>query len=124
MLTVTMILDDPVYWEEPFIRSASFELDPATRVLPEPCEPQVEIPRARGRGAALSARRQPVPRRVRRSCSTCRWRPRAAAPRRPIPEYGEEAARHLQGAGQVHGVLLRRHDAGGDEQQPGRVPER
>jgi len=48
VLTVTMILEDPVYWEEPFIRNASFELDPATRVLPEPCEPQVEIPRAAG----------------------------------------------------------------------------
>jgi hypothetical protein len=48
MLTVTMILTDPVYWEEPFIRSATFEIDPGTRVLPEPCEPQVEIPRAPG----------------------------------------------------------------------------
>jgi hypothetical protein len=48
LLTVTMILDDPIYWEEPFIRSASFQNDPGTRVLPEPCEPQVEIPRAPG----------------------------------------------------------------------------
>jgi hypothetical protein len=48
MLTVTMILTDPVYWEEPFIRSATFELDANTRVLPEPCEPQVEIPRTPG----------------------------------------------------------------------------
>ena len=48
VLTVTMILDDPIYFEEPFVRSASFELDPLTRVLPEPCEPQVEIPRAAG----------------------------------------------------------------------------
>jgi hypothetical protein len=48
LLTITMILDDPIYYEEPFIRSATFELDPMTRVLPEPCEPQVEIPRAAG----------------------------------------------------------------------------
>ena len=48
ILTVVMILEDPVYFEEPFIRSASFQLDPTTRVLPEPCEPQVEIPRAAG----------------------------------------------------------------------------
>jgi hypothetical protein len=48
LLTVTMILTDPVYWDEPFIRSATFELDANTRVLPEPCEPQVEIPRAPG----------------------------------------------------------------------------
>ena len=48
MLTVTMILTDPIYWEEPFIRSATFELDANTRVLPEPCEPQVEIPRSPG----------------------------------------------------------------------------
>ena len=48
MLTVTVILTDPVYWEEPFIRSATFEIDANTRVLPEPCEPQVEIPRTPG----------------------------------------------------------------------------
>jgi hypothetical protein len=48
LLTVTMIVDDPIYFEEPFIRNATFELDPQTRVLPEPCEPQVEIPRAQG----------------------------------------------------------------------------
>jgi hypothetical protein len=48
LLTVVMTLEDPVYWEESFMRSATFQLDPATRVLPEPCEPQVEIPRAAG----------------------------------------------------------------------------
>jgi hypothetical protein len=47
-LTITMILEDPIYFEEPFIRSASFVLDPAVRVLPEPCEPQVEITRKEG----------------------------------------------------------------------------
>jgi len=47
-LTITMILDDPIYLEEPFIRSASFVLDPSIRVLPEPCEPQVEITRKEG----------------------------------------------------------------------------
>jgi hypothetical protein len=48
LLTIVMIVEDPIYYEEPFIRSATFQLDPATRVLPEPCEPQVEIPRAAG----------------------------------------------------------------------------
>jgi hypothetical protein len=48
LLTVTMVLTDPVYFEEPFIRSATFQLDAGQRVLPEPCEPQVEIPRAAG----------------------------------------------------------------------------
>ena len=43
-----MIVDAPIYFEEPFIRNASFQFDPATRVLPEPCEPQVEIPRKEG----------------------------------------------------------------------------
>jgi hypothetical protein len=47
-LTITMILDDPIYFDEPFVRSASFVLDPAVRVLPEPCEPQVEITRKEG----------------------------------------------------------------------------
>jgi len=47
-LTITMILEDPIYFDEPFVRSASFVLDPAVRVLPEPCEPQVEITRKEG----------------------------------------------------------------------------
>jgi len=47
-LTIVMVLDDPIYLDEPFIRSASWQLDPSTRVLPEPCEPQVEIPRPVG----------------------------------------------------------------------------
>jgi hypothetical protein len=47
-LTITMVLDDPIYFDEPFVRSASFVLDPAVRVLPEPCEPQVEITRKEG----------------------------------------------------------------------------
>jgi hypothetical protein len=47
-LTVTIIVDDPVYLEEPFIRNASWQLDPNRRVLPEPCEPQVEIQRPEG----------------------------------------------------------------------------
>jgi hypothetical protein len=47
-LTVTMIVNDPVYFDEPFIRNATFTLDPNGRVLPEPCEPQVEIPREEG----------------------------------------------------------------------------
>src|SRR5688572_164524 len=38
LLTIVMIVEDPIYYEEPFIRSATFQLDPATRVLPEPCE--------------------------------------------------------------------------------------
>ena len=36
LLTITMILTDPIYYEEPFIRNATFELDSQTRVLPEP----------------------------------------------------------------------------------------
>jgi hypothetical protein len=47
-LTITMMVDDPVYLDEPFVRSASFQLDPNVRVLPEPCEPQVEIERPEG----------------------------------------------------------------------------
>lgn len=48
LLTISMVLYDPIYWEEPFIQTSTFELDQLTRVLPEPCEPQVEIPRAAG----------------------------------------------------------------------------
>ena len=48
ILTITMIVEDPVYLEAPFIRNASFEYNPAGRVLPEPCEPQAEFDREPG----------------------------------------------------------------------------
>ncbi len=47
-LTITMVLHDPVYLEEPYISSKMFVLDAATRMLPEPCEPVVEISRPVG----------------------------------------------------------------------------
>jgi hypothetical protein len=42
-LTATMILEDPVYLEEPLIRSNSWQLDPAARLLPDTCQPQAEV---------------------------------------------------------------------------------
>lgn len=48
ILTMTMIVNDPIYFEEPFIRNASWRLDPSIQVLPEPCEPQAEIDRPQG----------------------------------------------------------------------------
>ena len=84
ILTVTMIVEDPVYFEEPFIRNASFEFDPAGRVLPEPCEPQVEIPIA-SRARCRTTCRAPIPSSTsRRGCSACRPRRRAAGPGRCI----------------------------------------
>ena len=65
-----------------------FELDPQTRVLPEPCEPQVEIPARTGRSAALPAGGEPVSDESLRRCSTCRSRPFEEAPRRPIRSTG------------------------------------
>ena len=47
-LTIAMILYDPVYLEEPYLRSQTWVLDPAMQVVPEPCEPTVEVPRAAG----------------------------------------------------------------------------
>lgn len=43
LMTITMILYDPVYLEEPYLRSVIWVLDPATQVVPEPCEPTVEV---------------------------------------------------------------------------------
>jgi hypothetical protein len=48
ILTITMIVEDPVYLDAPFIRNASFEYNPTGRVLPEPCEPQAEFDREPG----------------------------------------------------------------------------
>lgn len=48
-LTVTVIVYDPVYLTEPFIRTTTFQSDPSqTNALPTPCSPVVEIPRPRG----------------------------------------------------------------------------
>jgi len=48
LLTVVMILEDPVYFEEPFIRSATFQLDPATRAKAEPTPIGVLVPESDG----------------------------------------------------------------------------
>lgn len=48
LLTITMILYDPIYLEEPYLRSQMWVYDPATLVVPEPCEPTVEIFRPSG----------------------------------------------------------------------------
>lgn len=47
-LTITMILYDPIYLEEPYIRSKTWTYDPTVRMLPEPCEPVWEIARPAG----------------------------------------------------------------------------
>ena len=47
-LTITMILYDPIYLEEPYIRSKTWAYDPTVRMLPEPCEPVWEIARPAG----------------------------------------------------------------------------
>jgi len=47
-LTVAMVLYDPVYLEEPYMRSKTWIYDPAVRMLPEPCEPVWEIARPAG----------------------------------------------------------------------------
>src|SRR5688572_13273015 len=36
-LTITMVVDDPIYLEEPFIQSTTYQLDPNAQVRLEPC---------------------------------------------------------------------------------------
>lgn len=47
-LTVAAILYDPVYLEEPYLRSQTWVLDPGMLWVPEPCEPTVEVVRPPG----------------------------------------------------------------------------
>ena len=122
MLTVTMILTDPIYWEEPFIRSATFELDANTRVLPEPCEPQVEIPRSPGEVPHYLPGANPYLTEFPKLYNLPMEAARGGA-NDDLSGVRQGAAHHLQGARQVHGVLLRRHHAGGDEQLAGGVPD-
>jgi cyclase len=37
ILAITMIVDDPVYLEEPFVQSTTYQLDPSAQVRLEPC---------------------------------------------------------------------------------------
>ena len=48
ILTITTLVEDPVYLTEPLIRSHSWQLDPKVEVIPTPCEPVVEVQRAKG----------------------------------------------------------------------------
>ena len=47
-LTWVVIVTDPVYLTEPFIRTTDFVLDPDQQIAPYPCEVVVEIQRPRG----------------------------------------------------------------------------
>ncbi len=43
-LTVAVIINDPVYLTEPFIRTTDFTSDPDQQIAPYPCEAVVEVP--------------------------------------------------------------------------------
>jgi hypothetical protein len=47
-LTIVMISYDPIYLEEPYLRSRTWVYDPTVEVPPEPCDPVVEIVRPAG----------------------------------------------------------------------------
>jgi hypothetical protein len=51
-LTITAIIDDPVYLTEPFVLSRSWKLDPKLQISPvtEPCSPAAEVARLDGTG--------------------------------------------------------------------------
>ena len=52
-LTITALIDDPVYLTEPFVLSRSWKLDPKVQIppTPEPCSPAAEVARLDGTGA-------------------------------------------------------------------------
>jgi hypothetical protein len=47
-LTVVVIVNDPVYLTEPFVRTTDFEYDPRQQIAPYPCEAVVEVIRPKG----------------------------------------------------------------------------
>ncbi|MEQ1885477.1 MAG: MBL fold metallo-hydrolase [Bryobacteraceae bacterium] len=47
-LTVMIIVNDPAYLTEPFVRSADFVYDPRQTIAPYPCDPVTEIVRPKG----------------------------------------------------------------------------
>ncbi len=48
ILTATTIVYDPIYLTEPDIHTSSWRLDPTQQILPTPCEPAIEVSRAKG----------------------------------------------------------------------------
>jgi hypothetical protein len=47
-LTVVTMVNDPIYFTEPIVRSADFVYDPRQTIPPYPCEATMEIVRAKG----------------------------------------------------------------------------
>jgi hypothetical protein len=47
-LTVVVLINDPVYLTEPFIRTTDFEYDARQEIAPYPCEAVVEVQRPKG----------------------------------------------------------------------------
>lgn len=47
-LTITTIVEDPVYLAEPFVRTSDYELDLTRQIAPYPCQPVVEVERPQG----------------------------------------------------------------------------
>jgi len=47
-MTVVVIVNDPVYLTEPFIRTTDFEMDARQSIAPYPCEAVVEVIRPKG----------------------------------------------------------------------------
>ena len=47
-LTVVVLINDPVYLTEPFVRTTDFEFDARQQIAPYPCEAVVEVIRPKG----------------------------------------------------------------------------
>ena len=48
VLTLVTWINDPVYLEEPFVRTTNWELDPRQNIAPYPCQIVVEVDRPQG----------------------------------------------------------------------------
>ena len=48
VLTIVSIVYDPVYLEEPFVRTTNWELDPRQNIAPYPCQIVIEVDRPQG----------------------------------------------------------------------------
>ena len=90
VLTQMSITEDPVFLDEPLVKTTNLQLNAnATANQYQAwlfCQADDEVP---GRDPAyvphLPAGQEPLSHRVRRRNTSCRSRPRAAAPRPPIP---------------------------------------
>ena len=98
-LTITAVIDDPIYLSEPHILSRNWQLDPTVEMppTPDPCVPEVEVPQAEGAVAHLLPGRNPFVDEVTKIYNIPREAVMGGA-HTMYPEYRKDTERDVRGS--------------------------